>query len=37
METKKAQPRFTEEFKFKAVKQVTERGHAVAEVACASV
>src|SRR5690606_818956 len=33
METKKAQPRFTEEFKIEAVKQVTEWGHAVAEVA----
>lgn len=33
METKKAQPRFTEEFKIDAVKQVTDRGHAVAEVA----
>lgn len=32
METKKTQPRFTEEFKIEAVKQVTERGHAVAEV-----
>jgi transposase len=33
METKKAQQRFTEEFKIEAVKQVTERGHPVAEVA----
>lgn len=33
METKKAQPRFTDEFKIEAVKRVTERGHAVAEVA----
>jgi len=32
METKKAQRRFTEEFKIEAVKQVTERGHPVAEV-----
>ncbi len=32
METKKAQPRFTEEFKIEAVKQVTERGHPVAQV-----
>ena len=33
METKKAQQRFTEEFKIEAVKQVTDRGHPVAEVA----
>ena len=32
METKKSQQRFTEEFKIEAVKQVTERGHPVAEV-----
>lgn len=33
METKKSQQRFTEEFKVEAVKQVTEKGFAVAEVA----
>ena len=33
METKKSQQRFTEEFKTEAVRQVTERGHSVAEVA----
>lgn len=33
METKKSQQRFTEEFKTEAVRQVTERGHPVAEVA----
>lgn len=33
METMKAQPHFTEEFKFEAVKQMTERGHPIAEVA----
>lgn len=32
-ETKKVQQRFTDEFKIEAVRQVTERGHAVAEVA----
>ena len=32
METKKSQQRFTEEFKTEAVRQVTERGHPVAEV-----
>lgn len=32
METKKSQQRFTEEFKVEAVKQVTEKGFAVAEV-----
>ncbi|MEM5500451.1 transposase, partial [Ahrensia kielensis] len=25
-------PRFTEEFKFNAIKQITERGHSVADV-----
>ena len=33
METKQSQQRFTEEFKVEAVKQVTEEGFAVAEVA----
>lgn len=33
METKKSQQRFTGEFKAEAVRQVTERGHPVAEVA----
>lgn len=33
METMKTQPHFTEEFKFEAVKQMTERGHPIAEVA----
>ena len=33
METKKLPQRFTEEFKTEAVRQVTERGHPVAEVA----
>lgn len=33
IETKKSQQRFTEEFKVEAVKQVTEKGFAVAEVA----
>lgn len=33
METKKSQARYTEEFKIEAVRQVTERGHPVAEVA----
>jgi transposase-like protein len=33
METKKSQQRFVEEFKVEAVKQVTEKGFAVAEVA----
>ncbi len=33
MGTKKAQQRVTEEFKIEAVKQVTDRGHLVAEVA----
>lgn len=31
METKKSQQRFTEEFKTEAVRQVTERGHPVAD------
>lgn len=31
METKKAQQRFTEEFKLEAVKQVTDRGHPVGQ------
>jgi transposase len=33
MEEKKSGRRFTEEFKVEAVRQVTERGHPVAEVA----
>lgn len=33
METKKSQARDTEELKIEAVRQVTERGHPVAEVA----
>ena len=33
METKKSQQRFTEEFKAEAIRQVTDRGHPVAEVA----
>ncbi len=33
METKKSRQRFTEEFKVEAVKQVTDKGFAVAEVA----
>ena len=33
IETKKSQQRFTDEFKVEAVKQVTEKGFAVAEVA----
>lgn len=33
METQKSQQRFTGEFKVDAVKQVTEKGFAVAEVA----
>lgn len=32
MEKKKSGRRFTEEFKIEAVKQITERGHPVAEV-----
>ena len=33
MEAKKTQVRYTEEFKFEAVRQVTERGRAVGDVA----
>ncbi|WEN42843.1 hypothetical protein CKCBHOJB_02443 [Thauera sp. GDN1] len=33
METKQAQQRFTEKFKIEAVKQVTDQGHPLAEVA----
>ena len=33
MEERKSGRRFTEEFKVEAVRQVTERGHPVAEVA----
>lgn len=32
METNKSQQRLTEEFKTKAVRHVTERGHPIAEV-----